>query len=200
MRNAGPNDAEGAAFEFDLPDGFTISGVRSQSACGAMLGYSISDGHHLHALVDLLDSCSLVFFITAAASEVAGETYGFYNTPIGIVRPLGISDPDATSSDVDVTTPGAASFECEGTSCNNIVVDNQVFLLEPFHERGQMALVKTAQHIDTNGDGYHQAGEQLRYTFRLRNVGFVAIRELSLMDSMLSSEALNFDASSFSPG
>ncbi len=185
VRNNGPSDAVGAKFEYDLPQGFYIIGVNSDSNCGSSLISPPVNSNELRSVLDLPNGCSLTYHIQATTGvSVPGEVYGYVLATAGVVRPVGFTDPDATSSDPDIAVPGTAAEECGG-ACNNIKEDREVFLLEPYEERGQLALLKTVRHLDSNGSGFQEEGEQLEYTFTIRNIGFVRVRNISVEDKML---------------
>lgn len=200
--NNGPSDVNGASFQYEFPAGFSVHDVQVESDCGAAQDIRV-EGSAILAIVDLPDECDLIFIISvSASSEVADETYGYYPTEGSVVRPLGTTDPDATSLDLSVSAPVSADVECAGSipPCNNIRRDNSVFLLEPYNERGQLALIKSAEHIDANENGYHDVGEELRYTFTLRNIGEVNVNTIRLFDEMLSDNAISFPATILAPG
>ncbi|NGM62068.1 T9SS type B sorting domain-containing protein [Sphingobacterium sp. SGG-5] len=185
VRNNGPSDAVGSRFEYNLPAGFFIQQARSLATnCGGVTDIQIVD-NTLRSYLDLPTGCTIVYEIKAATGRTApGSTYGFVPAVAGIVRPPGVTDPDATSLDITRITPGSAVDECR-TDCNNIKVNAEVFLLEPFDERGQLALLKTVKHIDVNQSGFQEAGDVLEYTFVIRNTGKVTVSDIAITDSLL---------------
>lgn len=197
VKNNGPSDAIASSFSFDMPSGFTITAVSNHSVCGRANSVAYTESLLLSTL-DLPNGCELTFVVTAVANIVPDDTYGFVDALAGIVRPRDYTDPDATSSNVDVLDPGSVWDECE-TDCNNMMLNKDVFLLEPYHERGQMELLKTVSHIDANQSGFHEVGEELEYTFRLRNIGSVEITNLHIVDSLLAPSILVPVKTSFLP-
>jgi uncharacterized repeat protein (TIGR01451 family) len=157
VKNNGPSDAESARFEFDLPDGLLIQTALVSFSCSAAIetDQDFPAPNTLRSVLDLPNGCIATYTITVTTgSEVPDKTYGNVHATAGIVRPLGYTDPNATSSDTDRDRPGSAAEECQ-EGCNNVKTDSSVFLLEPYHERGQLSLVKTVRHIDSDGSGFH---------------------------------------------
>jgi len=195
LRNKGPVDAEHARFEYRLPDGFFVLGVSADHAdCGSLLS-SEQNGNTFQAVLNLSASpgCPIVIHVRAATGPtVPDPTYGNVEATAGIVRPPGYWDPDATSADPDAAKPGTAEEECGG-NCNNIKTNADVFLLEPVHERGALALLKTVRHIDADNSGFQEEGELLEYTFTVRNAGFVPVGDIFLADKLLSGQPIAVD-------
>ncbi|GEM_PF-894133 len=195
VRNNGPSDAVGSLFEYSLPNGFFIQQARSITAsCGAVTDIQFV-ASALRSHLDLPLGCSLTYEIKATTgSTVPDDTYGFVDAMAGIVRPLGVTDPDATSLDFTRMTPGSAVDECSvadgNMTCNNIKINSEVFLLEPFDQRGQLALLKTVKHNDVNQSGFQEAGDRLEYTFVVRNIGKVPVREIAITDPLLDSQVI----------
>lgn len=188
VRNNGPSDAIGGSFEFQLPKGFYIDQVYYSSTCGKAEDIRYVD-NGVTTKLSLPNSCELTFTIRTKARNVPDATYGIVEAEGGVVRPADFTDPDATSPNSDVSKPGSAREECAG-DCNNIIINKEVFLLEPFEERGQLALLKTVRHIDANGSAFQEIGEVLRYSFTIKNIGFVNVSDLLIRDPMLSSSDL----------
>lgn len=190
VQNDGPSDANNSAFSFSLPEGFSINTVTHSNSCGAVQSLrtvsNIVDG-----TIDLPNGCSLVFTIRAIvnSNEVRDETYGFVDAVAGVVRPRDFTDPDATSNNTDATSPGTVFEECMD-NCNNMVRNTDVFLLEPYHERGQLQLLKTVKHIDSDRSGFQEAGEELEYTFTIRNSGMVPVTDIFVQDPLLGNTNL----------
>jgi len=124
LRNNGPADAHGAGFAFDLPEGFAIRGVSADGECGGELSVQQEEGT-LRSMIDLPNGCAAVYHIRASAAP--GTASGPVVVRVGIVRPMGYGDPDATSPDREKTAPGTAAGECRG-NCNNIETNSEVFL------------------------------------------------------------------------
>src|SRR5690606_12389392 len=136
------SDAVGSRFEYNLPDGFFIqhAGPIAMTNCGGVMDIQFV-GTTLRSHLNLPNGCSRTYEIKAATGRTAPDaTYGTVTAVAGIVRPPGVTDPDATSLDITRVTPGSAADECQ-FDCNNIKVNNEVFLLEPFDERGQLTLL-----------------------------------------------------------
>ena len=196
VRNNGPSDAVGAKFAYNLPTGFYIVGAVRSFDCTdtQVISQQVINGT-LNAVINLPTGCSITYHIRATTgSSVPGEVYGYIPATAGVVRPVGFTDPDATSSDIHSNAPGTAAEECGcnnigecENACNNIKINKDVFLLEPYNERGQMALLKTVRHIDSNESGFQEAGEILEYTFTIKNIGQVTVNDIYISDPMLSS-------------
>lgn len=193
VRNYGPSDAVGATFEYTLSEGFTIHSMQlSTSDCASVKSTSLVK-NKAKINLDILNGCEAVFVVSTSAHQVPDSTYGTVYGTAGIVRPKGSTDPNATSANLDKKEPGTAQEECAPTGCNNIMINDDVFLLEPFNERGQMALLKTVTHTDENNSGFHDVGETLVYTFTVRNIGEVNITDLVLVDSLLNPHTIKLD-------
>lgn len=193
VRNNGPSDANQAKFEYTLSKGFKIHSVQLQPSNCATINSTSLVNNTATLLLDIKNGCQAVFIIKSSASQVPDSTYGTVYGTAGMVRPRGITDPDATSNNIAANEPGTAQQECMPTGCNNIKVNAEVFLLEPFNERGQIALVKTVVHLDENNSGFHDIGETLVYTFTLHNIGQVDVKNLIITDSLLSPATINLE-------
>lgn len=193
IRNNGPSDAINAKFEYALPEGFVIDRVSSQGSCGA-LSNLIRHNNALVSRIDLPAGCQMSVVITAVSEMIVPDaSYGNVRATAGLVRPEGYYDIDATSDDRTKVVPGTAEEECHSGTCNNIKVNEDVFLLEPFNERGRLALVKTVKHIDKNENGFQEADELLEYTFVIINKGEVDISSPYIEDPLLGSQKIKFD-------
>ncbi|MBE8722390.1 DUF7507 domain-containing protein [Sphingobacterium pedocola] len=190
VKNDGPSDANNSAFSFSLPVGFTITTVTHSNSCGTVNALNTLT-NNVDGTVNLPNGCSLVFTIHAIAKtdDARDETFGFVDALAGIVRPRDFTDPDATSNNTDATSPGTVMEECMD-SCNNMLLNTSVFLLEPYHDRGQLQLLKTVQHIDSDHSGFQEAGEELAYTFTIRNSGMVSVTDLFIQDPLLGNTNL----------
>lgn len=186
VKNNGPSHALGSRYEFDLPQGFFIDNVTYQTNGCAVITSQQLNQHSLRTIMDIDNGCEVIVTITAHANNVPDETYGYVRALAGMVRPPGYIDPDATSSDITIDRPLSAQEECAPTGCNNIKIHDKVFLLEPYNERGKIALLKTANHIDRNGSGFQEEGEEIEYVFTIRNTGLVAVKDFQLTDSLLN--------------
>lgn len=189
IKNNGPSDAVDAGFTYSLPEGFIIRSINSIGDCGSLKNNTI-DRNNFSSLVSMVNGCSMFITFTASTGlSVPDETYGYVNATAALVRAKGYYDPDATSPNQDLELPGDAFEECQG-NCNNIKTNNEVFLLEPYNERGQIAFVKTVRHIDSNSSGFQEIGEQLEYTFTVRNIGLVDLTDIFITDSLLSDQPI----------
>ncbi|MCA5003633.1 DUF7507 domain-containing protein [Sphingobacterium bovistauri] len=191
VRNNGPSDAIGAKFEYSLPLGFIIENITFKDSDCANIGAVNISSNSLLVPINIKNGCLVEFSIKAYANNVPDATYGFVNTEAGIVRPVGITDPDATSTDNAELAPKSAREECSPDGCNNVKINRDVFLLEPVNERGKVALRKSVRHIDTDKNGFQEIGEMLEYTFTVKNVGFVQLKGLVIVDSLLSSQPIS---------
>ncbi|UAL28750.1 DUF11 domain-containing protein [Nocardioides rotundus] len=77
------------------------------------------------------------------------------------------------------TTPGGAS-----------AVSNESTHREPTSTRAALAMTKTSQLADLNGNGGADVGETISYEFRVRNVGDVTLRVLRVDDPMLAAAGI----------
>ncbi|WP_140936648.1 DUF7507 domain-containing protein [Sphingobacterium lumbrici] len=188
VKNNGPSDANNSAFSFSLPEGFIISTAAPSNFCGTVHSVNIV-ANNVDGTIDLPNGCHLIFTIKATANNVPDATYGFVDALGGVVRPRDFTDPDATSGNTEAVSPGTVFDECmEG--CNNMILNTDVFLLEPYHERGQLQLLKTVKHIDSNQSGFQEAGELLEYTFTIRNSGMVPVTDIFVQDPLLGNTNL----------
>lgn len=193
VRNNGPSDAVNAKFEYALPIGFVITGVSPQSSCGTLSNQVLLDNTAV-GRIDLPAGCRMTIVVSARSEiTVPDASYGIVKATAGLVRPEGYYDIDATSDDRTRLVPGTAEEECLSGKCNNIKVNDKVFLLEPFNERGQLALVKSVKHIDKNGNGFQEADELLEYTFTIFNTGEVDVSSIYIEDPLLDSQKIKFD-------
>jgi len=185
-RNNGPSDVIDGKFEYILPLGFTINSFQLESSDCASLGNATISNNRLQAVLNIKNGCEIKLNLNTHANNVPDATYGFVTAEAGVVRPKGFTDPDATLKNIAELAPKSAREECSPNGCNNIKSHSEVFLLEPFNERGQMAVLKSVRHIDSNGSGFQEAGEILEYTFTIRNIGQVDIDDLVITDSLLN--------------
>lgn len=186
VRNNGPSDVVNGSFEFSLPVGFYIDQAVGMDNDCVTVGAAVISNNTLKVPIDIKTGCEAIFVVTTHANNVPDETYGTVLAEAGIVRPLGFTDPDATSNDMSAPGPKSAREECSPNGCNNIKINTDVFLWEPYNERGQIALLKTVRHLDSNGSGFPEAGEFLEYTFTVRNIGQVNLRNIVITDSMFN--------------
>lgn len=199
VRNNGPSDVFNAKLEYALPEGFVIKQVAPQSSCGILFNRTVRQ-NLLEANINLASGCSMLIVVTTKTeATVPDATYGVVRAVTGVIRPEGYYDIDATSDDVSRRQPATAAEECNGV-CNNIKVNNEVFLLEPYNERGKLALVKTVQHIDTDGNGFHDEGELLQYTFSIHNTGLVDVSSIYIEDPLLHKQKLMVPSDVLKPG
>lgn len=190
IKNNGPSDVIKGKFEYLLPEGFTIEMVDfNGSDCAASKNRRINR-NVFDVDLDIRNGCEAVFTVRAFASNVPDATYGVVTAEAGIMRPKGYTDPDATSNDIAALEPKSAREECSPSGCNNIKVNRDVFLLEPLNERGQIAVKKTAKHIDQNKSGFQEEGEIIEYTFTIRNIGEVNVKNLFIIDTLISRDTV----------
>ncbi|WP_132779295.1 DUF11 domain-containing protein [Sphingobacterium alimentarium] len=124
VRNNGPSDAVGAAFEYTLSEGFTIHSMQpSTTDCVSVKSTSLVK-NKAKINLDILNGCEAVFVVNTSAHQVPDSTYGTVYGTAGIVRPKGSTDPNATSADLDKKEPGTAQEECAPAGCNNIMIND----------------------------------------------------------------------------
>lgn len=193
VRNNGPSDAMNAKFEYALPLGFFIDQVSSYSSCGTYSNFAVQ-GNKMLGRIDLPSGCSMTIKITVRTGiTVPDASYGVVLTTAGLVRPEGYYDIDATSDDWGRLVPGTAEQECNNGTCNNVKSNDKVLLLEPVKERGKIALVKSVKHVDKNGNGFQEVGEDLVYTFTLINIGEVDVSSIYIEDILLDQKKITFN-------
>ncbi|NGM72292.1 gliding motility-associated C-terminal domain-containing protein [Sphingobacterium sp. SGL-16] len=190
VRNNGPSDVIGSNFEFSLPEGFTIENINFIGGDCASIGLQTITKNIANIHIDIKNGCEAVFIIRAFANNVPDATYGIVPAEAGIVRPKGYTDPDATLDDNAALAPRSAREECSPQGCNNIKINSDVFLLEPLNERGQIALLKQARHIDQNNSGFQEEGEIIEYKFTIRNTGEVVVKDFILIDTLVSMDTI----------
>ncbi|WP_293917753.1 MULTISPECIES: Ig-like domain-containing protein [unclassified Sphingobacterium] len=190
VRNNGPSAVDKAPFHFTLPEGVIIQQVNPVSGAGTISG-SLFHNNHYAAYFTLADKEEIVLSFTVRADIVPDATYGYIPVKATIMRKPDMTDPDATSTDILKLLPNTAEEECanngKGGACNNIMINNQVFLLEPLNERGKLALLKTAVFTDENKDSYMQVGETIQYTLQVENVGYVPVKDIKIQDPLIRS-------------
>ena len=127
VRNNGPSDVSGAGFVFNVPTGFTITGVSYVNTQGVVVVVNgVIDpvtGNYTVDL-DMTNGAEIVFtFIGTVGSSLAGQPL---NVEASIIRPPDVTDIDATNPGVN--PPTDPHLEClNGTaveSCNNIAYNN----------------------------------------------------------------------------
>jgi len=163
-----------------------ILGVQKTTSC-AVESDRIQTSNTWSVKLDLSSQCTVIYKIKTKA--LSSESYGFIPAKAMIRRVADLTDPDATNTDVNAAL-GDADAECMGGTCNNIFVNLDVFLLEPFEERGQLSLVKKAVVNDLNGDTFHQKGETISYTFEISNMGSVPVSQLEIADAKIQNTRL----------
>ncbi len=65
-------------------------------------------------------------------------------------------------------------------------------------ELSKITLTKTAQFNDENGDGYAQLGESITYTFTVKNVGNVTVKDLKITDKKIEG-VITLDKTTLAP-
>lgn len=190
VRNNGPSDVTNGKFEYSLPVGFIIDDLKLQMSDCANIGTNVISNNKMEVSLNIKNGCEVEFLLKTHANNLPNITYGLVLSEAGIVRSKGITDPDATWNDIAALEPKSAKEECSPQGCNNIKSNREVFLLEPFNERGQIAVMKTAKHIDQNKSGFQEEGETIEYIFTVKNIGQVNVRDLIILDTLLSKDTI----------
>lgn len=199
VKNKGTTDAIEATLEYDLPEGFIIQNVTTKSNCGTVIS-SQKNNNILRSIFSLQNGCTIAYDIQASASQTASDAiYGMVEARAGVVRPIGYTDPDATSTDVHLSVPGTATEECQ-ENCNNLKTNADLLVLKSIREKGMLALLKTVTHIDDNRSGFAEEGEMLEYTFTIRNTGLADITDIVIDDKLLTDQPISVEGSVLKPG
>lgn len=126
VKNNGPDSADGAKFEFQLPAGIDPSGITfNANGCGteaAAIVYNAATRTYTSTL-NLPNGCEITYTVNATVTDDATAHIGQKSFTATILRPNDVIDPDATNMDPDVL-PTNAFAECNnnglGGNCNNI--------------------------------------------------------------------------------
>jgi hypothetical protein len=124
VRNNGPDAVSGAKFAFNYPTQFTVSGTSSAVTTGtATISSSATIAGQYTATLDMSNNAVISFTINGTLNNYPGGTL---NTSASILRPVDVTDPDATNE--DALPPTDPLIECNaGTvGCNNIKEDTSV--------------------------------------------------------------------------
>lgn len=118
VRNNGPDAVSGAKFAFNFPTQFVISSTSSTVTTGTatITGTATTPGQYA-ATLDMSNTAVIAFTINGTLNNYPGGTL---NTSASILRPIDVTDPDATNE--DALPPTNPLIECDaGTvGCNNI--------------------------------------------------------------------------------
>ncbi|MGJ1286253.1 DUF7507 domain-containing protein [Sphingobacterium spiritivorum] len=196
LKNNGPSDAPHVRFNFGLPLGFEINHIEM----GEVVANIVHEEANQHSsLLNLASQEERIVTLKATALQEPERTMAIHAIA-SIVRSADMIDPDATSKDLAVKEPLDAETECLGQGCNNIRLHREVLWKTTPVSKGKIALVKKAQFIDENADGYMQSGEILRYHFEVINNGDEVLKDIRIYDPMLSSSGLRLTADNLQPG
>lgn len=156
----------------------------------------------------------------ASLGETVTYAFDVTNTAAVTLTGVGITDARLAAAGVVITCPepslaGGATMTCTATPYRVVQADIDAGALEttatatgtpPAPATGSvtsapssavvlvdgtagLSLVKTAR--DASGDGRMQAGEKVRYEFRVSNTGAVTVHDLAIHDAMLSADPPN---------
>ncbi|WP_168199430.1 Calx-beta domain-containing protein [Pedobacter aquae] len=124
VRNNGPDAVSGAKFTFNFPTQFNVSSTTSAVTTGTatITGSATTSGQY-SATLDMSNAAVIAFTINGALNNYPGGTL---STSASILRPIDVTDPDATNE--DALPPTDPLIECNaGTAgCNNIKEDASV--------------------------------------------------------------------------
>ena len=132
VKNNGPDDANGAKFRFNYPSYISNLTVSAAVTSGSALSVPAVDSiGQYNANVNIANGAVITYTITGLVSVLSN---GSLQTSASILRPAGVTDPDATNSN-DAGAPTDPVSECNslpsGAGCNNIVVDTAKLSLVP---------------------------------------------------------------------
>jgi len=176
VANDGPSDITGGKFKFTAPAGFTIStATLVASTCGSETSRGIA-GNSFESVVDLKNGCVLSYVITGIADAVLKGQ--FIPVTASILRPNDVTDPDA-SNKVFEERPTDVNYECQNgvangpKNCNNIFSNAAVYVENP-----SVTLIKTGS--------LNSGRDVITYSFTMKNIGDVTLRNLILTDTKLA--------------
>ncbi|WP_163410160.1 PKD domain-containing protein [Flavobacterium ajazii] len=123
---------------------------------------------------DLLDNATpalsqITISVLSPADAISGGAVPVLNTATGLVNV-----PAGTSSGI-YTIVYQICENLNATNCDQAVIKITVVQLS-------VTLIKQGVFSDTNGDGYAQPGELIRYSFRITNTGTINLNNVTVTD------------------
>jgi uncharacterized repeat protein (TIGR01451 family) len=88
------------------------------------------------------------------------------------------------SSDVDAGFVANTAIVTANTA-SGITVNGTGTVITPLTKNNNIGLIKTGEFQDENGDGFAQAGETIRYNFRITNTGNTILYNVTVQDTYL---------------
>jgi gliding motility-associated-like protein/uncharacterized repeat protein (TIGR01451 family) len=131
VRNNGPGDVVGSTFSFKFPAELTGVVVTSEQTTGTTTLTSEKTTDSLYsAKLDIPNGAVRTFTIKGTVSKVPAATL---DVTAAILRPLDITDPDATNPDNAVPTDPFNECDAQpsGIGCNNIKTSSATFFPIP---------------------------------------------------------------------
>ena len=187
ITNQGPDEALGAGFVFEVPDGVEIVSVGTESSCGVVLT-GINNKSKFKSSINLPSGCSLTYVFEARVSRY--EEAFFNGIPVfaGVVRGSDATDPDATALS-NKASVGSSIEECL-SGCNNNKTNKKILLIDPAESDAKIGLLKEVTFRDKNKNGKIDEGDVLVYDFRVRNTGNAILQDIQLTDQKISTGSL----------
>lgn len=153
VRNNGPDNVNGAHFQFKFPNAITNVSVNSSVNGGSS---SVKDDTlsvtGYKTAISLSTGASRTFVVTG---KIAQSATPVILTTASILRPMDVTDPDATNP--DAAPPTDPEDECNsqpsGTGCNNMRVDTTNFGATPNAGTDQKIYQYTTATLTANGLG-----------------------------------------------
>lgn len=184
VKNEGPSDAAQVPFTFETPTGVSIQSFQTLNSCGTTSSTNLTDNLFTSTL-DLTNGCELIFIFDVKVDVSTEDFYTYIPVKAGIVRAPDTTDPDATSESMDNTYPGTADEECQA-SCNNVLWNYDVVLLDPLERNATIGLKKSVIYSDTDQSESVSPGDELIYHFEIKNLGDVLLKNISVTDPLLA--------------
>src|SRR5690606_31746041 len=78
--------------------------------------------------------------------------------------------------------------------------DNDTATDTPIIRSPSIALVKTADYVDSNGNGMSDAGDEITYVFTVTNTGNVTVDNITVDDDLTGTAGLALTPSTLAPG
>lgn len=153
VKNNGPDNVNGAEFQFSFPNSITNVAVNSSATAGtsAVKADTLSATGYKTA-ISLSNGASRKFVVTG---KIAQSATPVILTTASILRPADVTDPDATNP--DAAPPTDPVNECNslpsGTGCNNVMVDTTNFEVAPNAGTDQTIYEYTTATLTANGLG-----------------------------------------------